>query len=777
MAFTDVIYYQWSQFYQWLEKELNFFRVHLLYFTITPLIFTFIFYASNGKFHISFIDSMFLCYSAMTVTGLSTVNLSTLTVWQQTILFICMLVGNVTMVAWVMVLIRTNYFRQYIIDRERKRTVLQSIRDRFTGKSPVHRATDPEHRGSGVEKHKSHGSSGIKASDGIGAAMAGGAITGLGLGIALNVPAEQVAAPPDSPKAWHGSDEHIQVEIGSTLRASPIEDLGDDSQERGIITDMNSFTSSPRSGAMALHPESPPARQLHFAANVQPFSAGAVRRRPGVPIPRRRTIIAPTYYDLSHPAVGQRHKDQGLGGFPGPITLGRRFVKRYLPGVQRQMTIFIEGHHAEEKHVSSWQAISANLTGLVIGRNSEINTDELSDEQLEELGGIEYQALCLLNYIVILYFIGTQLVSFILIAPWLSTSHAYDGVFDTQPRLVNKSWFTLFQIVGAYTGGGMSLVDTGMVPFQQAYLMIFSLIFAILAGNHGLPVFLRFSIWIYTRSPRRCFLYLFPSYVTWYLLATLVFFTAVEWICFIVLNLGLDALSSLSVGTRVVAGLFQSFAIRASGFPIINLSALAPSFQFLCVVMMYIAVYPVALSIRSTNVYEEQSLGVFEEAPADEDEEPALNETSTRSERISKYFGWHLRRQVAFDIWWLVWAIFAICIIERTKIMDDVNAPWFNIFRIVFELVSAFGGIGLTLGIPTENFAFSGAFGPLSKLVVIIIMVRGRHRGLPVAIDRAIMLPEELRKRTEESEQANAMAEQARMAAELAAEKDTHEHA
>lgn len=57
--------------------------------------------------------------------------------------------------------------------------------------------------------------------------------------------------------------------------------------------------------------------------------------------------------------------------------------------------------------------------------------------------------------------------------------------------------------------------------------------------------------------------------------------------------------------------------------------------------------------------------------------------------------------------------------------------------RTVFELVSAFGGIGLTLGIPTENYAFSGAFGPLSKLVVIVIMVRGRHRGLPVAIDRA----------------------------------------
>lgn len=60
-----------------------------------------------------------------------------------------------------------------------------------------------------------------------------------------------------------------------------------------------------------------------------------------------------------------------------------------------------------------------------------------------------------------------------------------------------------------------------------------------------------------------------------------------------------------------------------------------------------------------------------------------------------------------------------------------------DIFPIVFELVSAFGGIGLTLGIPTQNYSFSGAFGSLSKLVVMVIMVRGRHRGLPVAIDRA----------------------------------------
>jgi hypothetical protein len=49
----------------------------------------------SQRFIVAFIDALFLCYSALTVTGLSTVNLSTLTVFQQAILYVLMGVGNV----------------------------------------------------------------------------------------------------------------------------------------------------------------------------------------------------------------------------------------------------------------------------------------------------------------------------------------------------------------------------------------------------------------------------------------------------------------------------------------------------------------------------------------------------------------------------------------------------------------------------------------------------------------------------------------------------------
>lgn len=64
------------------------------------------------------------------------------------------------------------------------------------------------------------------------------------------------------------------------------------------------------------------------------------------------------------------------------------------------------------------------------------------------------------------------------------------------------------------------------------------------------------------------------------------------------------------------------------------------------------------------------------------------------------------------------------------------RSSWFTIFRIIFECTSGCATVGLTMGNPNNNYAFSGEFGTASKLVMIVVMLRGRHRGLPVAIDR-----------------------------------------
>lgn len=90
------------------------------------------------------------------------------------------------------------------------------------------------------------------------------------------------------------------------------------------------------------------------------------------------------------------------------------------------------------------------------------------------------------------------------------------------------------------------------------------------------------------------------------------------------------------------------------------------------------------------------------------------------------------------------------------------------LFSPVFEAVSAYGTVGLSLGVPTvssvyfllavrlsltirkANYSLSGKLHTLSKLILIAVMIRGRHRGLPVALDRAVLLPHEFRRRSED---------------------------
>ncbi|KAG8932609.1 low affinity potassium transporter [Tulasnella sp. 418] len=121
-----------------------------------------------------------------------------------------------------------------------------------------------------------------------------------------------------------------------------------------------------------------------------------------------------------------------------------------------------------------------------------------------------------------------------------------------------------------------------------------------------------------------------------------------DWLAFLVLDIGSPDFESIPLNTRVAIGLLQASAVRAAGFATVSLSALAPAVKVLYVVMMYVAVYPVALSVRSTNVYEEKSLGIFEDSPLEDDMPAELAESSSRAKIWGQYLVWHARRQLSF---------------------------------------------------------------------------------------------------------------------------------
>lgn len=185
-------------------------------------------------------------------------------------------------------------------------------------------------------------------------------------------------------------------------------------------------------------------------------------------------------------------------------------------------------------------------------------------------------------------------------------------------------------------------------------------------------------------------------------------------------------------------GLFQASSTRTAGFAVVNLADLHPAIQVSYLIMMYISVFPIAISMRRTNVYEEKSLGIY--AAEDDDEDGNSKDPS--------YVGAHLRKQLGFDLWYVFLGLFVIAIVEGHR-LENTNEYAYTLFSVLFEIVSAYGTVGLSLGYPGTNASFSAQFKVLSKLVIIAMQIRGRHRGLPYDLDRAILLPSESLQRKE----------------------------
>lgn len=109
--------------------------------------------------------------------------------------------------------------------------------------------------------------------------------------------------------------------------------------------------------------------------------------------------------------------------------------------------------------------------------------------------------------------------------------------------------------------------------------------------------------------------------------------------------------------------------------------------------MMYIAIFPIAISIRASNTYEEKALGVYG------------SDSHVDEKHGASYIMAHVRNQLSFDLWYMFLGAFCICIAESERIMD-LNEPVctppllftevftnffkaFSVFPVFFEVVSA----------------------------------------------------------------------------------------
>lgn len=775
------------------KPHFNFISVHYFWIIGLTVVGSILIYGP-GQGNIKYIDALTFAAGGSTQAGLNTIDVNKLNTFQQVVLYILASLANPITINSFVVILRLYWFEKRFqhIARDAR------MRRRTMSKSKSKAVDDPSRLERGVNgRHITviHDSSNSRvANDGtyLGpTAAAGQNATGDksdGNGTS-GTSAETIARTSTSDarqelrrpeikfaptvKRSDGLDDDV---IKLPQRLSDEEHIAILERQRNPVDDEVLHIPGPRDAERGVLP-SRIVRRASNAADEEPKSPDSTKARDASPASTRtgslpdaeRHATADTATDANHPAGHPDHERTRLNqaitiqepkkpveddfaddarAFVNVLTsfrlrrnpfaevkkhpLPKHFGRR--PTLQSLRTAFSRDKDGDPAPYLSWQP--------TLGRNSVFLG--MSEEQREELGGIEYRSLKTLAIVLLIYFWGFWLLGTVCLVPWIVRSDKYGAVVDEVEQ--GRVWWGFFTAHSSFMDLGYTLTPDSMNSFNTAVFPLLLISFLIVIGNTGFPVMLRFVIWIFSLvvprdsgafeelkflldHPRRCFTLLFPSGATWWLFWLLVILNGIDLLFYCVLDLGSGPIMKMPPGVRVLDGLFQAFSTRTAGFSCVNLADLHPAVQASYMIMMYISVFPIAISVRRTNVYEEKSLGIYNSNDVDDPN----NGTDM------EYVGAHLRRQLSFDLWFLSIGFFILTISEGTRLMENDYA----MFAVLFEVVSAYGTVGLSLGYTGVNASLCSQFSVIGKLVIIAMMIRGRHRGLPYGLDRAILLPSE----------------------------------
>jgi len=141
--------------------------------------------------------------------------------------------------------------------------------------------------------------------------------------------------------------------------------------------------------------------------------------------------------------------------------------------------------------------------------------------------------------------------------------------------------------------------------------------------------------------------------------------------------------------------------------------------------------------VSSSGKNKERGKGKGEKPDQLRGDEEGARPLLAESDKPKNTYRTQARVLMAHNIVIILIILFLILAFEEESLTVDPN---YSISKVVFEVVSAYGNVGLSLGYLDYPYSFSGTWSIPSKLLLIVIMLMGRHRYLPESIDTAIQL-------------------------------------
>jgi len=263
----------------------------------------------------------------------------------------------------------------------------------------------------------------------------------------------------------------------------------------------------------------------------------------------------------------------------------------------------------------------------------------------------------------------------------------------------NKIFFAIFHSISAFCNAGFSLLPAGLADpgFIQTQSFLSTIMLLIVLGGLGFPVLSQ----IHRRltHPK-------DVYFRWSISSKLVFITTsvlllLGTVTYFILEKDLT-LKSLSTTDRIFHSLFYSVTTRTAGFNTLDLAKMGIPITFFSLFLMWVGASPVSTGggIKTTTL----AISVFN----------IINQIRGKTDlevyhrSIAPSSIHRAGATIVLSLFVIFMAIFGLVIFESFSFLD-----------ISYEVVSAFGTVGLTRGITPLLSVYS-------KIILCIVMFVGR---------------------------------------------------
>ncbi|XP_055822514.1 sodium transporter HKT1-like [Solanum dulcamara] len=336
---------------------------------------------------------------------------------------------------------------------------------------------------------------------------------------------------------------------------------------------------------------------------------------------------------------------------------------------------------------------------------------------------IKMKSIRLLSYVVFAYIFVLLLLGSSLVFLYITIIPSAKQILIEKGLNVNT--FSIFITVSTFANGGFVPTNENMIVFKKNPGLLLILIPQVLLGNTLFAPCLRLAIlflwkitkrhefvYILKNSKRVGYSHIFPSFETIAIAITVVGLIVVQFVVFYSLEWNSEATAGLSSYEKIVGSLFEVVNTRHTGLSVFDLSTLTPAILVLFTIMMYVSPYTTFLPVDN---YEE------------------------KSEKMKMRKGGSLMEYISFSQpSCLVIFTILICVVEKDKMKyDPLN---FNVLNIVFEVISAYGNVGMSIGYSCARqikpdghckdatYGFAGKWSNTGKFILIILMFFGKMK-------------------------------------------------